>query len=425
MAIIELPQDIINLAQCFPFDRPLYLVGGAVRDKFLNLRDSVDYDISGAMAIDDVIELIKPAGFYAKAVYPRTGTVVIGNGSVNAEYTQFRVDSYAGGNGKHAPLEVIFTDDIVADACRRDFTCNAIYYSIAEDIIIDPLLGVNDIANSTIITTREPHIVLGEDALRILRMVRFHAQTGLNIDTNTYNVAAELVHTLENISVERIREELLSILSVEKKYAANSRASVAAGVAMLNELGILSNCLSVNWSDKILSGLMDISASGVGNIYQRLVMLYIATPTSKLEEALAHYKYTTSMQRDIVGIHRGVVAIIGGDVDINNYNMMKHYAVEHYNNIDDVVGVLNAIEQPHGELFAAITAIREQCLPHSIATLMVNGVDMMAIGIQGKEIKEVLTHVLHHSVQDEINTREGQYNIALSYNNKHRRNEII
>ena len=119
---------------------PIYVVGGYVRNKIAGLGET-DIDISGP-AVADALGLSKR--YRTEVVNYKLGTVVIKYNEDTFEYTPFRVEKYAEGGG-HSPVSVMFTTDITKDALRRDFTCNAIYYDIKNNKIIDPLGGIADI----------------------------------------------------------------------------------------------------------------------------------------------------------------------------------------------------------------------------------------------------------------------------------------
>ncbi|MDE6210834.1 MAG: CCA tRNA nucleotidyltransferase, partial [Clostridia bacterium] len=210
--------ELQELASYFPIDKPLYAVGGCVRDH-LRGKGCYDIDLAGGVKPEELIEILSKSSFGVVSASPRLGTVVI-KGKSTYEYTTFRIDSYPSGSGVHTPTQVEFTDDLTTDAKRRDFKCNAIYYNIKDAQIIDPLGGIKDIEHCVLSTTVEPDTVLSQDGLRILRLARFVSTLGYEIEEQTYDSAKRLVGRLNEISVERIREELNRILSGEHCYKA-------------------------------------------------------------------------------------------------------------------------------------------------------------------------------------------------------------
>ena len=123
---------------------PLYIVGGYVRNFILAQSLSSDIDLCSPCPTDVFISALKDLGFFVDGEYPRTGTVTFRIDGQKYEYTRFREDDYLVG-GTHTPNSVRFTADIVKDALRRDFKCNAVYYDIINEQIVDPLGGEKDI----------------------------------------------------------------------------------------------------------------------------------------------------------------------------------------------------------------------------------------------------------------------------------------
>ena len=210
--------ELEELASYFPIDMPLYAVGGCVRD-YLRGKECYDIDLSGGVRPDDLVELLSKSPFRVVSASPRLGTVII-KGKNTYEYTTFRIDSYPAGSGIHTPTDVQFTDDLTVDAKRRDFKCNAIYYDIKGRQIIDPLGGIEDIKQNILSTTIDPDVVLSQDGLRILLLARFVSKLGYEIDKQTYDSAKRLLGRLNDISGERIREELNKIFEGEHCYKA-------------------------------------------------------------------------------------------------------------------------------------------------------------------------------------------------------------
>ncbi|MDE6614772.1 MAG: HD domain-containing protein, partial [Clostridia bacterium] len=188
-----------------------------------------DIDLAGAVTPEQLADVLAGSGFKVCEASPRLGTMII-KGKYAYEYTTFRTDSYPSGSGIHTPTSVQFTDDIQADARRRDFKCNAVYYDIAGGKIVDPLGGIADIEKSILSTVVDPDVTLGQDGLRIMRMVRFVSTLGYSVKKETFASATRLVAGLNDITVERIREELDKLLAGENCYDA---------LRLLNQIGAL------------------------------------------------------------------------------------------------------------------------------------------------------------------------------------------
>ena len=240
---VKVPDCLVQLAQIFAPNATLYVVGGAVRNSLLGYEIN-DYDITSKVLAEDAQRLLAESEFEVVACYKRTGTLVIKKGNFKFEYTTFRQDSYPLSSGVHTPNQCTFTDNMLLDAKRRDFTCNALYYDILKDEIVDVVGGVKDIENKLLKTVREPFQTLSEDALRIMRLVRFHLQLGFEIEKNTLDSAKKYAYQLKDISKERIKEELVAIFEAVYKYDSKSKGFKASdGIRLLVDIGAMEHII--------------------------------------------------------------------------------------------------------------------------------------------------------------------------------------
>ena len=197
-----------------------YVVGGCVRDALLG-REPHDWDITTSALPTEV-----------KSVFPRTidtglqhGTVTVLCGGTGYEVTTFRVDGVYE-DGRH-PKEVTFTPSLREDLRRRDFTINAMAYN-NENGLVDLFGGQKDLENGIVRAVGDPVQRFTEDALRIMRAIRFSAQLGYEIEPETLKAASALAPNLRRISSERIREELEKTLLSERPELL--RTAWAAGI---------------------------------------------------------------------------------------------------------------------------------------------------------------------------------------------------
>lgn len=182
-----------------------FAVGGCVRDTLLG-RVPDDWDITTSA---------KPQA--VKALFPRTvdtglqhGTVTVLMDRLGYEVTTYRLDGEYE-DGRH-PKEVTFTDNLIEDLKRRDFTINAMAYSESAGLV-DAFDGVGDLKRGVIRCVGDARCRFEEDALRILRAVRFSAQLGFVIAEDTREAIRRLAGNLERISAERIQTELVKLLT--------------------------------------------------------------------------------------------------------------------------------------------------------------------------------------------------------------------
>ncbi len=209
-----LPKNLINLANLTK--RPLYLVGGVVRNFLIDKSISNDVDLAGTIPIEQIKDYVQQVGLTISAVYPRTGTLMFKDGVYNYEYTAFRKEQYVG--GEHNPIFTEPTNDINEDALRRDFKCNAIYYDIKNAQFIDPLGGISNVEKRILDTVDKPNKVFSVDGLRLLRLARFVGQLNFTPTTEVIEGAKKFADNILDISPERIYGELKLILNADSKY---------------------------------------------------------------------------------------------------------------------------------------------------------------------------------------------------------------
>lgn len=230
-----LPEFLRLLAQNLP--KPLYLVGGMVRNFLAGLPTKTDLDVASALPAEEVAKVAERLGGKVHAVFPATGTVQISFAGGELEYTRFRTERYPKG-GVHTPSEVLPTDSIEKDAKRRDFTVNAIYYDIAGDRFCDPLGGIQDIQTKTL-RAYDGKKVFESDGLRLMRLARFAAQLNFTVHPDTLAAAREYKTNLRDIAGERLNSELSLILLADTAYPVSGKEAPLRGLNVLRETGVL------------------------------------------------------------------------------------------------------------------------------------------------------------------------------------------
>ena len=220
----------------------LYAVGSLTRNQLMGYPVS-DMDVCSALLPEAVVELCAQLGVKTIPTGAKFGTITIRMGGSVFEHTTFRKDVYPQG-GAHRPQQVVFGDTLELDAFRRDFTVNAIYADVLTAQVQDPTGGMADLAAGVIrATSKDPAVIMRDDALRILRMVRFAAELGFHVEPTTVVAAKANVSGLLDISPERVREELNKILCADMRYreAAPGTESgvVLDALLLLEETGAL------------------------------------------------------------------------------------------------------------------------------------------------------------------------------------------
>lgn len=181
-----------------------FIVGGCVRDYILGFLPK-DFDIT----TDALPQDIKNIFDYTIDTGIEHGTVTVVLDRQNFEVTTYRIDGEYKDNRR--PENVTFSKKIEEDLSRRDFTMNAIAYSIKRGFV-DPFCGIDDIKNKLIKGVGDADTRFKEDALRMMRGVRFSAQLGFDIEDETFLAIKNNAKLIENISIERTRDEFLKLI---------------------------------------------------------------------------------------------------------------------------------------------------------------------------------------------------------------------
>lgn len=227
-----IPEGIVNIVETLEKGGfQAYLVGGCVRDLLLG-RNPKDWDITTNANPEQI------QGLFPKTVYENVyGTVVVINEAVedislrNVEITPYRLES--GYSDRRHPDHVKFSNKIEDDLKRRDFTTNAMAVSLSDGAIkdiIDLYGGFADIKDKTIRTVEKPQDRFNEDALRMIRAIRFAVELGFTIENETFAAIQALNTTINDVSRERIRDEFIKIIM---------SPSPMKGIQLLEESGLL------------------------------------------------------------------------------------------------------------------------------------------------------------------------------------------
>lgn len=204
-----------------------YLVGGCVRDMIMGNTPN-DYDITTNATPEQIIGIF-PDTFYENNF--GTVGVVINHGQEKeevVEVTPYRTESKY--SDKRHPDSVLYSNNIKDDLQRRDFTINAMAYRVASGELVDLYGGAEDIGKKLIKAVGDPKIRFEEDALRILRAIRFSATLGFHVEHNTKEAIEDMVGGLLEISSERIRDEFVKIIMSDNPMQA---------LVLSEELGVL------------------------------------------------------------------------------------------------------------------------------------------------------------------------------------------
>ncbi len=409
-----------------------YAVGGAVRDALLG-KEPYDFDVTTDATPDQV-----------KSLFSHTVDTGIAHGTVTVlidkepvEVTTFRTDGEYTDNRK--PDTVTLVKDVREDLARRDFTVNALCYNDDEGIL-DLFCGIDDLKNKIIRAIGVPEERFHEDALRILRGVRFSVQLGFEIEEKTYQAIKNCAHLVQNLSVERIAQELDKMLMSPVPDTA---------IKILYETGVLEYIMPemvkcFGQAQNIKWHIYDVgnhTAQVIKNCPEILHLRYAALMHdwgkpyclgknddgedtfrnhAKISEELADkftkkYKFSNERRDKILRL------VKYHDIEILPE---KKYVRRAINKVgDDVFCDLIALKRADclsqnleltaprltylNTLDGLYREIKENKEVFSIKSLAVNGNDLIALGFSGKEIGEVLNELLKKVIDNpELNEKE-------------------
>ena len=409
-----------------------YAVGGCVRDSLLG-RTPEDWDITTSASPQET-----------KALFERTfdtgiehGTVTVLLGKEGFEVTTYRIDGDYEDN-RH-PKEVQFTRSLAEDLKRRDFTINAMAYS-SQNGLVDLFGGTKDLEAGIIRCVGASRERFSEDALRILRAVRFSAQLGFSIDKETEEGIQVLAPNLRHISAERIQVELIKLLvsghpeKIKDAYRLGITEIIMPefDAMMRTEQETPHHCYNVG--EHTVCALTKVSAEKI----LRLTMLFhdIGKPQKKTvdEDGRAHFKghapVSEEMAREIMRrlkFDNDTLRKVAKLVYYHDYRMpasaknvrramhkigeelFSYYmkirradtdAQSEYHR-EEKLENLHAIEKLYDEILE-----KEQCV--SLKDLAVTGKDLLEAGVErGPRIGEVLDELLGCVIEEpEMNRRE-------------------
>lgn len=365
-----------------------YAVGGCVRDSLLG-QTPHDWDLCTSATPEQVLELFGEAHCIPTGL--QHGTVTVKHGGELYEITTFRTEG-AYSDGRH-PDHVAFVPDVKEDLARRDFTINAMAYN-AEEGLIDPFGGQNDLAAGIVRAVGEPQRRFEEDALRILRLYRFAARFGFAIDPATGQAARALCRHLDCVSEERIAEELSRLLAAPAP-GAYLEAEVLA--VIFPEL----DAAELPESRRILDAL----EPGMEHVPVRLAALLCPLGEAGAREALKRLKCSNALTGTVATLVREAAAgMPGAALTLTARRFLSRYDLA---TITDLTALCSARHPEQAEAFAALQQEAARLVETNaccrINQLAVNGRDLMDAGIRpGPGLRRVLDALLEQVLTGQL-----------------------
>ena len=365
-----------------------YAVGGCVRDSLLG-QTPHDWDLCTSAIPEQVLELFGKAHCIPTGL--QHGTVTVKHGGELYEITTFRTEG-AYSDGRH-PDHVAFVPDVKEDLARRDFTINAMAYN-AEEGLIDPFGGQNDLAAGIVRAVGEPQRRFEEDALRILRLYRFAARFGFAIDPATGQAARALCRHLDCVSEERIAEELSRLLAAPAP-GAYLEAEVLA--VIFPEL----DAAELPESRRILDAL----EPGMEHVPVRLAALLCPLGEAGARAALKRLKCSNALTGTVATLVREAAAgMPGAALTLTARRFLSRYDLA---TITDLTALCSARHPEQAEAFAALQQEAARLVETNaccrINQLAVNGRDLMDAGVRpGPGLRRVLDALLEQVLTGQL-----------------------
>lgn len=375
-----------------------YVVGGAVRD-FLMGKTPHDYDLTSDALPSQISDVFKD--FYQEHSGEKHGTIRVIIDHKPIEITTFRCDE--GYTDYRRPDNVEFVKDVYIDSKRRDFSINAFYYS--EGHIYDFHEGLEDLNNKVIKTIGNPSTRFHEDALRILRAIRFSAKLGYEIESKTKTALLDCKEELNLIAKERILIELKEISSTSnffrnvKEYFPIFKLIIPCLDKIGNSIDDIYNFDTKSYGDYIASLSALFSLREINNDFMPW-RLFIKMDNESINAIknlikLKDINFNNSFDDDYIN---GLI-LLSKPVDIN---VFKNYLINLYNlkrfKNDDIDSVLNRVD-----------ILSEGNTPYSLKDLEIDGNDLLKLGIEKNQyFKEILNEVLLRCNQGNLNNNRNE-----------------
>lgn len=375
-----------------------YVVGGAVRD-FLMGKTPHDYDLTSDALPSQISDVFKD--FYQEHSGEKHGTIRVIIDHKPIEITTFRCDE--GYTDYRRPDNVEFVKDVYIDSKRRDFSINSFYYS--EGHIYDFHEGLEDLNNKIIKAIGNPSTRFHEDALRILRAIRFSAKLGYEIESKTKTALLDCKEELNLIAKERILIELKEISSTSnffrniKEYFPIFKLIIPCLDKIGNSIDDIYNFDTKSYGDYIASLSALFSLREINNDFMPW-RLFIKMDNESINAIktlikLKDINFNNSFDDDYIN---GLI-LLSKPVDIN---VFKNYLINLYNlkrfKNDDIDSILNRVG-----------ILSEGNTPYSLKDLEIDGNDLLKLGIEKNQyFKEILNEVLLRCNQGNLNNNRNE-----------------
>lgn len=423
----------------------VFLVGGCVRDLLLH-RELHDYDMTSSMPVDTMYQLFTNSGCKVIPTGIKHGTITVIYQHQAVEITTYRIEKAY--ENYRTPIEVQFTRSLKEDLKRRDFTINAMAYHPAIGLV-DEYGGQVDLEHNIVRCVGDAKERFHEDALRILRALRFCCQLQFTLDQDTNIAIIQHAHLLQHISRERIRDEFSKLLlsnqqnllmflrtmqvlpiilpGIECIYDFEQHSSWHIYDVFKHTDVALNHSINKDLKTKLAIVLHDLGKTkaqvfkdGLAHYYghanhsvlmARTILQSLMYPKQFIEDVLTLIQYHDTYTTTRAGMRKLLFKCN------NDFQQVERLLC--IQQCDDLAKNPEKVEQQKARILWNQQLLKEMKETNDVffrKDLQVNGHDMLALGFQKKEIKEVLEYLCKLVIKNpQQNTKEKLMDLSINY----------
>ncbi len=390
MSVINIPEAVENvIVKLEQAGYEAYAVGGCVRDCLLGLNPH-DWDVTTSAAPEETMAVF---GEHAIPTGLQFGTISVKSDDYIVEVTTFRTDGVYTDNRR--PDSIGYASSLPEDLSRRDYTINAIAYSLSGEII-DPFNGMRDLRGKLIRAVGDPRERYEEDALRMFRGLRIAARLGFSIHPNTFSAIYEKAHLAAFLSAERIRDELKKFLIYPNTYM----ITCIFESGLMKSFGIGNICPD-------FEVLCELPADG----YSRLCGMCYLLEKENVISGTKNFLEDLHFDRHSIKMAETVSTILMNGLPDDMVHWKRLLSSYGQDACVNAALVANAVE--NFDFASVLRQVIESGECWSAKSLAIDGNDLIALGFSGKsigdELEKLLMYVIEHP---DMNTASTLLDIA-------------
>ncbi len=389
---MNLPQQVLSaISKIENAGFEAYAVGGCVRDSLMG-KTPVDWDLTTSAPLEDMLYIFSDSKVIPTGI--KHGTLTVIQDGLPMEITTYRIDGKYTDN-RH-PANVTFSAKLSDDLMRRDFTVNAMAYSVSTGLV-DLYEGTSDLKNGIIRAVGDPETRFAEDALRIMRAIRFAATLGFKIEDSTSNALIKCSPLLKNIASERIATELNKTLTAEKPASILTQYFPAMAQRLfgkdISSQATTNNFGSLNRAENNLVVRLSLFLLGSSRIYN-------LSAYALAKELLTGLKYDNHTSQQVL------LCLKNADLPLteNKVFLRKLFYRLGPDTVHQILQIKSALSDNPEEFNGIISTVQAIICDGDcchIENLAVKGSDLIsAFGLEGRQIGKALDFLVNAVMED-------------------------